>query len=116
MIIGTLLFTRNEFLQMRTLRGQYLRPSNLLDITYLGINYYFIIDLFTETSPDAQASYLAIAQAFLMGIVFINWLRVFESTVIFIRLIKQTVIDMVPFLCLYVVILIMFGLAVQILN
>ena len=51
-----------------------------------------------------------------MGIVFINWLRVFETTVIFIRLIKQTITDMIPFLFLYVVILIMFGFAVLILN
>ena len=51
-----------------------------------------------------------------MGIVFINWLRVFETTVIFIRLIKQTITDMLPFLFLYFVILIMFSLAVLILN
>ena len=51
-----------------------------------------------------------------MGTVFINWLRVFEKTVIFIRLIKQTIIDMLPFLFLYFVILIMFSLAVLILN
>ena len=51
-----------------------------------------------------------------MGIVFINWLRVFETTVIFIRLIKQTITDMLPFLFLYVVILTMFGFAVLILN
>ena len=51
-----------------------------------------------------------------MGYAFINWLRVFEKTVIFIRLIKQTLVDMVPFLFLYFVILIMFSLAVLILN
>ena len=47
-----------------------------------------------------------------MGIVFIGWLRVFEKTVIFIRLIKQTLTDMLPFLFLYLVILVMFGFAI----
>ena len=51
-----------------------------------------------------------------MFTVFINWLRVFESTVIYIRLIKQTIIDMLPFFFLYLVVTIMFSFAVLILN
>ena len=88
MILGTIYFTRNEILQMKTLGRQYVRPSNLADITYLGINFYFIVDIFTGIMPDDQATNLSIAQAFLMGYTFFNWLRVFEVTVIFIRLIK----------------------------
>ena len=101
---------------MKTLRSQYVRPSNIADISYLGINFYFIVDLFTGIMPDEQATSLSIAQAFLMAYAFINWLRVFKTTVIFIRLIKQTVTDMLPFLFLYFVILIMFSLAVLFLN
>ena len=59
---------------------------------------------------------LSITQAVLMGFVFVNWLRVFETTVIYIRLIKQTMIDMTPFFFLYVVIMIIFSFAVLILN
>jgi hypothetical protein len=73
---------------MKTLGSQYLRLANALDITYLTINYYFIVDLFTGIMPEEHATYLSIAQMFLMGFVFINWLRIFEKTVIFIRLIK----------------------------
>ena len=59
---------------------------------------------------------LSITQAVLMGFVFVNWLRVFETTVIYIRLIKQTMIDMTPFFFLYVVITVIFSFAVLILN
>ena len=89
-----------------------MRVSNLYDVIYLGINYYFIVDLATGVMPEEQATFFSIAQAFLMGIVFIGWLRVFEKTVIFIRLIKQTLTDMLPFLFLYLVILVMFGFAI----
>ena len=51
-----------------------------------------------------------------MGFVFVNWLRVFESTVIYIRLIKQTIIDMLPFLFLYLIVTVIFSFAVLILN
>ena len=52
MILGTIYFTRNEIVQMNTLRRQYMRVSNLADITYLSINVYFIIDLFTGIMPE----------------------------------------------------------------
>ena len=51
-ILGTLLFTRYEFMQMKTLGTQYLRVSNLYDVIYLGINYYFIVDLATGVMPE----------------------------------------------------------------
>ena len=52
MILGTVYFTLNEIVQMKTLRRQYVRVSNLADITYLSINVYFIIDLFTGIMPE----------------------------------------------------------------
>ena len=52
MILGTVYFTRNEIVQMKTLRRQYVRVSNLADITYLSINVYFIVDLFTGVMPE----------------------------------------------------------------
>ena len=52
MILGTVYFTLNEIVQMKTLRSQYLRISNLADITYLFINIYFIVDLFTGVMPE----------------------------------------------------------------
>ena len=51
-ILGTVYFTRNEIEQMKTLRSQYLRVSNLGDIIYLSINVYFIVDLFTGIMPQ----------------------------------------------------------------
>ena len=87
-IIGTLYFTILEYIQMSTLREQYLRASNLADVSYLIINILFIVDLFSSFMTEDTATYLAITQAVLMGYVFINWLRVFEKTVIYIRLIK----------------------------
>ena len=87
-IIGTLYFTILEFIQMSTLKMQYVSASNLADVSYLIINILFIVDLFSSSLAEDTATYLAITQAVLMGYVFINWLRVFEKTVIYIRLIK----------------------------
>ena len=52
MILGTVYFTRNEIEQMKTLRSQYVRLSNLADIIYLSINFYFIVDIFTDIMPE----------------------------------------------------------------
>ena len=86
--IGTVYFTVLEVIQMMTLKEQYLRLSNLVDITYLTINYIFIVDVFTGDMTEGTSTILATVDAVLIFVVFINWLRVFESTVIFIRLIK----------------------------
>ena len=51
-----------------------------------------------------------------MGIVLVNWLRVFETTVIYIRLIKQTVIDMIPFTILLIIFVGLFSFAILVLN
>ena len=73
---------------MRYLKARYLKLANLCDIAYLTINYCFIADLFTGYMAHNTATVLKVAQTALMGFVFFNWLRVFESFVIFIRLIK----------------------------
>lgn len=87
LIIGTTYFTVLEFIQAKTLKSQYLKKANAADIAYLTINFCFIIDLFTEVMSSQTAMRLSLAQAVLLGIVLINWLRVFETTVIYIRLI-----------------------------
>ena len=80
------------------------------------INVCLILDIFLRYLAEETFTRLAIAQVFLMGIVLINWLRVFETTVIYIRLIKQTVIDMTPFAVLLFVIVALFSFAILILN
>ena len=109
-------FTALEFIQARTLKSQYLKKANAADIAYLTINFYFIIDLFTEVMSSETAMILSIAQDVLLGIVLINWLRVFEATVIYIRLIQQTVIDVLAFFLLYLVVTGIFSFAVLIMN
>ena len=88
LISGTAYFTVLEVIQMRALKLRYLKLANLCDIVYLVINFCFIADLFTSYMSHDTATLLKIAQTGLMGFVFFNWLRVFESFVIFIRLIK----------------------------
>ena len=46
LILGTLYFTILEGTQIATLKTQYVRLSNLADIVYLTINYFFIVDVF----------------------------------------------------------------------
>ena len=49
LILGTLYFTVLEVTQIATLKTQYARVSNLADIAYLTINYFFIVDVFRES-------------------------------------------------------------------
>ena len=83
--------------------------ANLCDIAYLGINCLLIADFSTGFISQDVATLLEVAQTALMGFVFFKWLRVFESMVIFIRLIEQTIFDMVPFFLLYSVVTIFFS-------
>ena len=88
MILGTIYFSVLEVIQSMTLKSQYLKLWNLVDIAYLAINICLIVDIFKRYMAEDTFTILAIAQVALMGTVFVNWLRVFETTVIYIRLIK----------------------------
>ena len=116
MILGTLYFSVLEVIQFKTLKSQFLKSDNFIDIAYLVINFCFITDIFIGFIPEKTATNLSIAQVILMGIIFINWLRVFERTVIFIRLIKQTMIDMIPFAFLLFVVVGLSSFCILILN
>ena len=88
MILGTIYFSVLEVIQSMTLKSQYLKLWNLVDIAYLAINICLIVDIFKRYMAEDTFTILAIAQVALIGTVFVNWLRVFETTVIYIRLIK----------------------------
>ena len=47
---------------------------------------------------------------------FIYWMRLFETTQLFIRLIKDTLWDMIPFFALYLIIIIMFTSVMYMIN
>ena len=59
---------------------------------------------------------VTITAIILMWLNCIYWLRVFTSTIIYIRLVIQTVKEMVGFLLIFFLILTMFGNVVFILN
>jgi len=59
---------------------------------------------------------VTITAIILMWLNGIYWLRVFTSTIIYIRLVIQTVKEMVGFLLIFFLILTMFGNVVFILN
>ena len=60
LIIGTMYFTVLEVKQMLTLKDQYVRVSNLIDIIYLAINVLFIVDVFSGVMNDETAMILSI--------------------------------------------------------
>ena len=60
LIIGTAYFTVLEVKQMVTLKDQYVRASNLADITYLAINALFIIDVFSGVLNEDTAMILSV--------------------------------------------------------
>ena len=50
--IGTACFSFLEVIQMMTLKDQYARILNLVEIVYLAMNVFFIIDVFKRIMND----------------------------------------------------------------
>ena len=77
-------FTFVEIMQIRQLKWDYLTIWNLIDIVSLMINMSLVGNSFTTTMTKRTLVYLTIFQAFFMGLTLFNWLRVFETTVLYV--------------------------------
>ena len=67
------------------------------------------MDLETQAYMSAIVSFILIAKCF-------DWLRIFEETSFYIKLIFETIYDIRSFMILFMVSLIMFALPLNILN
>ena len=90
---------------------------NLIDLTYTGLNFLLIYLYFLDdsTSLDTQRTLAAISFCAIWFRV-IEWLRLFESTAFFIRLIEETMDYIKYFMIIMILWYIMFYTAIDILN
>lgn len=81
---------------------------NILDQLSFFANATTLILHSLETSVQSQKTAAAIS-IFILYIKFFYWLRLFDSTAAFIRMLKEIVLDIVPFLTFLVVCVAMFS-------
>ena len=115
-VISTAYFAWLEIQQLKKLRLRYFSASNVVDVTSLCANVYLLTDLLIDDSQTEFKQFMRTTAVCLMWVNLIVWLRVFEVTTIFVRLIKDTIRDMKWFFFLYVVIVGMFASMMYIFN
>jgi hypothetical protein len=101
---------------MRQLGLAYLNIWNLIDWTSYGCNIALIANRYTGFLDNSLMMKVIILNMILIWGTFVFWLRLFENYVLYIQLIKQTVIDMVTFLSLYFGVLFLFAAVTWSLN
>ena len=96
---------------------EYFRLGNLIDLTYIVLNFVVLILYFfdDETSLDTLRTIAAISYCALWLRVF-EWLRLFDSTAFFIKLIVMTFDYITYFMIIMIVWYMMFYSALDILN
>ena len=107
---------------MNEKRGSYkeyfLDIRNCLDLlTYITSIILIIFSMVNYDYPSIEnRCVLAALIAISMWLKMLEWLRVFDSTAFFIKLIGTTLVDVLPFFIIFFIFLFMFGSAFYILN
>ena len=95
-------------------------PFNYLDVLKLSLNMYLIGEAVDGTNSDEKKSDylrgLAATAVVLTWFKSFYWLRLFDSTSFYVRLIVETLFDIKYFIILFVIILLTFGNALYILS
>ena len=91
---------------------------NCLDLlTYVISTVIIIFSMLNLDIPTIQTRcVLAALIAIMMWMKMLEWLRVFDSTAFFVKLIMQTMIDILPFFVIFFIFIFMFGSALYILS
>ena len=113
-----------EWLQLKLLkekRGGYMEYfsfMNCLDLlTYMISTILIFLSMISLEIPSIQSRcVLAALISIMMWLKMLEWLRVFDSTAFFIKLILQTMFDILPFFVIFFIFIFMFGSALYILS
>lgn len=71
------------------------------------------------SEPNITVSNLTIvaaAASFLMLLNAFNWLRIFDKTGFYIKLLEETIVDIMPFMVIFLLSLTMFGVTMYLIN
>ena len=102
---------------MRADGWNYITFWNVIDLTYTVLNFVLIILYFVDTSTTLDTQRFIAAVSFCaLWIRVIEWLRLFDSTAFFIRLIEETMDYIKYFMIIMILWYIMFYTAIDILN
>ena len=115
-IITTAYFTVLELIQISIQRLEYFTFFNMIDVSSFVLNIHLLIVQVTDSEQVESKLTRKLFAVFLMWFNLIYWLRVFEKTTLYIRLIKDTIIDMGWFLLLYILIVVMFASMILMIN
>ena len=89
--MGTLYFIYIEVKQMKKKSSAYFSLKkgwwNCIDVSSLGLNSFLLLDLITQFLTKETTILLTFFSIILMWVNLINWLRLFEWSTLFIRLI-----------------------------
>ena len=115
-VLSTGYFAYLELRQASQLKQHYIKLFNILDLVSIGLNVYLLTDQWSDGSMESFKQDLRILAICIMWVNLIMWLKVFEATTIFIRLIKDTMYDMRWFFFLYLVIVVWFSSMLYTIN
>ena len=95
-------------------------PFNYLDVLKYSLNIFLIIEAVDgKNTEDEKSDYLRGLAAVAVVLTWFKsfyWLRLFDSTSFYVRLIVETISDIKYFIILFVIILLTFGNALYILS
>ena len=100
------------------IRGYLTNPMNWIDLSAYVMNTLLIVSTVITVeffTIDTRCVLCAVLAA-IMWLKMLDWLRLFDSTAFFIKLILQTIIDVMPFFVIFFVFLFMFGTAFYLLS
>ena len=97
---------------------EYFSFMNCLDLlTYMISTILIFLSMISLEIPSIQSRcVLAALISIMMWLKMLEWLRVFDSTAFFIKLILQTMVDILPFFVIFFIFIFMFGSALYILS
>ena len=107
---------------MKEKRGSYkeyfYEPMNCLDLLTYTISIILIVfSMLNIDIPQIESRcILAALIAIMMWIKMLEWLKVFDSTAFYIKLILTTLEDILPFFMIFFIFIFMFGSALYILS
>ena len=109
-IVNMLLFEAIECCQLRALgfREYFSDFWNILDQLSFFTNATTLLVHTIDADASLQKTIAAIA-IFLLYVKFFYWLRLFDHTAAFIRMLKEIIVDIVPFLTFLVICIAMFS-------
>ena len=119
-LVGVLFFLLFEFIVMlRAGWSYFIDPFNYVDLGSFTLNVFLVVNTFQHkygTAVGASTRAVCSLAIILNWIKVFYWMRLFDATSFYVKLIKETLFDITNFLVLFIIILMTFGNALLVAN